>query len=284
MNLPVHEALPIRRTRAGEVRDFRLCTLTFTVPILFNLGCKIAGHPPTIQPDFRMIALFLGVLALIVLAILGTMHQQRRRARKVQEWARRNGFQWEAKGKVAPEISSFFVFRQFHRQRKIRNVLRGKRDRAKVCLFDYTISSGGRDAPVVTFTHTIASFQVSRAHLPDFLLSPAVTHWVPGKLGFALFGQVGFDSHPEFSRRYSLSTRDRSSEATVGGLFTPELLGFLEAFDTGHNWVVEGEGEWLVVYRWREEVAACDYSEFYDRAAAFADAFCRATHGQREES
>ncbi len=88
-----------------------------------------------------------------------------------------------------------------------------------------------------------------------------------------MFKEVGLESCPGFSRRFSLRIKDQRDEHAVRALFTSSVVSFFETFDPDHNWSVEGEGEWLIAYRWREEVSAEQYADFIRKSESIADSF-----------
>ncbi len=201
----------------------------------------------------------------------------RRRTEGLTAIAAQLGFTFGPKGQVIPEWRRLRLFRWGGKQKRIEYVLRGRRGSAEVALFDFTIPSMSPDAGTA-ITRTVASFRMPGKAFPRFSLEPtSLIGRLPAWLLTPL-GGVKFDSNPEFSRHFLVDSPDRK-EAAIRALFTPELLNFVVSSDAAHEWAVEGEGEWLIAYRPAEqaEVMPDHYREFFDRAAAIADAFARAS-------
>ncbi len=275
MNHPV----PCRRTM-GVLRHLPSGVWGYPVagPLVFLTGCQISSHSTRLQSDPRMLGLFAVIVVLAVLMLLASNRQRQRRTQALSIWAEQMGFTLHKQGCIFAELQGFSVFRQFRRQSKIRNIVHGRRATGEFIIFDYTVGrpTSPPQAPVSIFTYTIAAFRLASAALPAFAMSPAVLHSTPGILRSVLFKEIGFESCPGFSRRFSVRIKEKRDEHAVRTLFSSSSLSSFETFDPGHNWSVEGEGEWLIAYRWREEVSAEQYADFFHNSGSIADYFLAA--------
>ncbi len=141
----------------------------------------------------------------------------------------------------------------------LRNMMRGSTTAGEVLVFDFGFY--GRSS----HPQTVAAFPRAGRPLPHFELEPE------GRLEKILGMQnIGFDSHPQFSKAWRLRGRD---EAAVRGLFSPDLLSFFETVDTGQGWRVEGAARWLLVRRDRKLIRPAEMRTFVEQAAAIAGKF-----------
>ena len=150
--------------------------------------------------------------------------------------------------------------------RRFANLMVGKMAGLDTGLFDYsyTISAGEHSS---TYSQTVVAF-TQELWLPRFELRPE---------GFLdRFGEIflnrdiNFDPFPEFSRRYFLRGPD---EAGIRKLFSPVLVGFLEAQPVDEKWHIEGSVTTLIIYRSGKTVEGENIRPFLERTSAIAQAF-----------
>jgi hypothetical protein len=119
-------------------------------------------------------------------------------------------------------------------------MLHGEADHVELAIFDYQYTTGhgkSRRTP----RQTVLYLQAADLNLPDFALRP---EHLFDKIGSALgFHDINFDTHPEFSRRFSLKGTD---DATLRLLFDEQVLSF---FEGASGISVEGAGQQMIYYR-----------------------------------
>ena len=112
------------------------------------------------------------------------------------------------------------------------------------------------------FHHPVAAVRLKDASVPAFQASP---ERLMDKIEAAFGGQdIDFDSDPEFSRRYWLRGVDVSG---VRRLFNSSVRREL-LWDPG--WCLEGEGDWLILYRRDKLIAADELGAFIEDARRWA--------------
>ncbi len=146
--------------------------------------------------------------------------------------------------------------------RNIRNWMEGEMSGYQINLFGYHYTQGhGKNSQ--TFTQSVALLRSDKLDLPAFAMRP---EGLFDKLG-DLFGSgdIDFDSHPAFSKRYLLKGEPAEQ---VRRLFTPPLLTFFEA---NPGLCVEGRGELIIVYRANKRVAPKAMQAFLREALRVAE-------------
>jgi hypothetical protein len=99
--------------------------------------------------------------------------------------------------------------------------------------------------------------------LPPFELRP---EGILDRMGEAfVHNDIDFDSHPEFSKRYQLRSRD---QASTRRLFTPSLLTYVEQIPPEEKWHIEAAARTLIVYRRRATGEGADLPSFLDNTSA----------------
>jgi hypothetical protein len=155
-------------------------------------------------------------------------------------------------------------FRGFKLLGRIDNVFRGEMDGREVALFRCW---SHRNMSRHGTTQTVAAFRLAGQHLPQFLMRPeTVIKRIGAKIGMQ---DIDIPTSPEFSRSYVLKGSD---ETGIRLLFQGRVLDFF-AMESG--WSVEGNGDWLLVYREDELVAPEDFPEFLRESSLIADTFAK---------
>ena len=154
--------------------------------------------------------------------------------------------------------------------------MRGEASGKEVLVFEYAYPAicqrPGEAAQEVTFEQTVAAFRLC-GKLPAFQLEPEHV----GPKSYSVFGYQGVDfaRHPMFSQRFLLRGTD---ESAVRFLFNPSVLSFFEQIEQSRGPIIEGYGEWLIVYRDRECVLPNHLRAFFAEATAVAQAFGSGAH------
>ena len=197
-------------------------------------------------------------IGLIVIAIM-TYHYVREitRRKKLEETAQGLGFSFSKTCSSPTEMGCghLNLFQKGRRQRS-QNGLIGQLEDVRVALFDYRYTTGhGKQQR--THRQTVATFQVPTPVFPDFQLRRE--HFFH-KIG-QLFGyqDISFEEYPGFSKRYLLRGSD---EQAIRAFFTPSAIEFFEQLD--QKWIIEGHGQWLIVYQPSKRVKPAKLSEFLE--------------------
>jgi hypothetical protein len=143
--------------------------------------------------------------------------------------------------------------------RGIRNVISTKGEERELVVFDYAYRDGQR-GPLVG--QTCAAVRLRQEGVPEFQLRPE--HWVHRLGEIVGFGDIDFDTHPDFSTRYRLLGKD---EDAIRGLFRRGLLDRLTG-DPG--WSIESNGEWVLFYREDSRIAPADLARFHSESRTLA--------------
>jgi hypothetical protein len=123
---------------------------------------------------------------------------------------------------------------------RARNVMAGSLGGADALAFDYTYDTRQLNpGKSISVSQTVAVFRFRGRAIPTFELSPE---------GFLKEGgqDLDFASHPVFSKRFRLRGDD---ETAVRSLFNPRVLSFFERLRDDFRETVEGNGEYVIVYR-----------------------------------
>ena len=202
---------------------------------------------------------------LLILAVLAGLffYSQRKRLKDLKRVAGELGLQFGSdEGKVSLPDQAFEELPLFQRAHGWSNFMLGRRATGAVFLADVLLK-GGRNS----YTQTVACFHIAERRLPAFELSPELwAHKIAQAFGYK---DIDFESSPEFSKTYLLRGPD---ETAVRELFRADLLHF---FTGEKGWTVEGEGDWLCVYRYARTVSPKDLRSFLDQTEAVAQQFAR---------
>jgi hypothetical protein len=131
--------------------------------------------------------------------------------------------------------------------RKVRNCLSGLIDGVDVTTFGYEYTVAGGESSF-TYRQTVVLFRSNKLALPEFELRPKtiVEKFKIVDTFKALVGReedIGFDTHPDFSKFYVLKGNHASA---VRQVFS---RGVLEYFESHKGLSVEGRDEILISYR-----------------------------------
>jgi len=206
-----------------------------------------------------------GILGLVAMGFVVWLLAERRRRETIQAMASRLGMHYERENAqiVSGLLAQLPLFREGRSQRA-RNVLRRSGSEREALVFDFSfVTGGGRSRRV--HRQTVAAIRLPGTTLPQFRLSP---EHLFVKIG-AFFGlqDIDFDSHPEFSRKYRLAG---SNEVAVRSLFQRSAISY---FAREPGWSVDGDGEWLAVYRRERRVKPDELPSFFESARQVAEMF-----------
>ena len=201
---------------------------------------------------------FGGFILLAIVGVGASIWWEKKRREKLRAIAHDMGLSFEAKA-GRPDGFGFGVCPLFNRgrSRKVSNLMHGTVADVELSLFDYRYTTGsGKNSS--THRRTVAAFEMTAHHLPQFELGPeGFFHRIASMLGF---DDIDFDTHPTFSEKYRLRS---DNEAAVRDLFKPTLLEFFEQ-QADQRWTVEAIGSWVVVYRSRGRIKPDQWPQFLD--------------------
>jgi hypothetical protein len=151
-------------------------------------------------------------------------------------------------------MSGFRLFAHGHSKR-FTNLMRGSGDNVNTALFDYAYTIGGGKEKH-TYRQTVLSLNLGGRPLPRFCLRPERV-WDKVETFFG-HKDISFDTHPDFSKKYSLRGDD---EYQIQKLFSDRLIAFVEK-EPGIS--MEGEGSTLLLYRDRKQLKPEDIRPFLE--------------------
>ncbi len=160
--------------------------------------------------------------AAIIVAIVH--HYGKKRTEALEAAAKSMGLDFSRlpESQLLPSLSTFPLFSQGHAKKAI-NVLSGIADEIGISIFDYRYTTGGGQHQHV-HSQTVVVLESSVLDLPPFSLKPQnVIHNIGKAFGYK---DIDWDTHPEFSKKYLLRSKD---EPTVRQVFTPDILEYYEA-------------------------------------------------------
>ena len=193
-----------------------------------------------------------------------------RRTRALSKAAQELGFSFKAAdrgdGAELIQMGPLLALGLLKNSRQYENIMTGTFAGLKTSLFDFRVQ-------------TVAAYSQG-VDFPYFKMGPQ-TSWAPDRAiqraADSLFPQAShdFESHPDFSRRYSLvwSLNDQRKNDELKELFSPALLTFLLELPPENGWHIEGAGAVLIVYREGKTVRAREFRSFLDETSAIARAF-----------
>jgi hypothetical protein len=183
-----------------------------------------------------------GVVALIATILVVSWYMEKKRTEAFAKLAESLNFEFLPKGDAAlqRELAAFHLFTLGH-SKKMKNLLRGEAQGLEISIFDYCYVVGhGKHQQ--TYQQSVFVAAVNDLDLPKFTMRPeSFWHKIGSFLGFK---DIGFDTHPVFSKKYLLKGPD---EEEIRKLFVPEVLDYFEG-TKGLN--VEADGDLLLYYRY----------------------------------
>lgn len=210
------------------------------------------------------IVLFGGIIAVVVVGIGIWIWLERRRRHALQAIASQAGFAFDRDGDARTgSITCRRHLLSLGRSPTASNLLAGSIGDVEVLLFDYTYTTGsGKNSS--RHRQTVAAFRVPGALLPAFELRPeSVFHKIGAALGFK---DIDLPAFPEFSKRVLLRGED---EQSIAALFDHETTSLVMGLPGGS---VEGQGEWVLVYRAGRRVRPDDLLPFMEQGFTLATA------------
>ena len=185
-----------------------------------------------------------GVLLLLTVIFSLIWYFDKKRTEAVKNLADSLGLEFV--GNVEPsqlgEVTEFPLFQAGH-SRRVRNLLQGETDIARIQIFDYQYTVGS-DKNKSTHNQTVVSMVSGEIATPAFELSPEgffsrVGHWFGGS-------DIDFVEHPEFSDSFQLKGPD---EETIRQFFDTPLMDF---FCQNKSQCVSAKQGELIYYRQRK--------------------------------
>jgi hypothetical protein len=203
-------------------------------------------------------------LALVIVAaaaLAGGVFFWQRRAREKRREALQQlaaelrwSFSPEGDGALQTSMANFRLCAH-GRAKRFTNCLRGSGDSAGTAIFDFAYTIGGGKEQH-TYRQTVLSLKVQGRPLPRFCLRP---EHVWDKVG-AFFGHkdIEFETHPEFSKKYSLRGDD---EYQIRDFFSERLIEFM---GKERGVTMEADGGTIVLYRNKKLLAPEEIQAFIE--------------------
>ncbi|MEM6597467.1 MAG: hypothetical protein AAF810_14985 [Cyanobacteria bacterium P01_D01_bin.36] len=184
------------------------------------------------------------LVIVLIVGVIGLMiYLDYRRTKAIKSVAETLGFTYcDLPAQYSSSVISHFDIGSKGRNRRLKNLIRGRFKNVKVAIGDYSYTTGyGKRRR--THSQTIAVIDADRTSFPKFVL---VAENFLHKMGNALgFQDIDFHTHPEFSDRYWLAGPD---ENAIRDCFHSDVLNFFQ--DHNHTrFGVEGSGSKLIYYR-----------------------------------
>lgn len=218
-------------------------------------------HPMLLSQAEPFLFFFMVVVIVIVIGLVAaavSRKKERDRTAAISRVASQAGLQFTPAGdELFQRLREFHFFRQ-GRRRTITNLLSDRHPELGTYLFDYkwVISSGKNSR---TYRRTVAAFCIDAAAFPMFEMRPE--HFGHKLISAFGYQDIDFSMMPEFSSRYLLRG---SNEAAIRSLFDSAAALF---FTRDANWLVEGNGGWLIMTLNRNRLAPNELMDFLAQAS-----------------
>lgn len=199
-----------------------------------------------------IIAIGVGVVALIVGLIVWNYYAEKKRTEAFQAAAESMGLSFEPAGdpSLITTLGGFQLF-QTGRSKQVKNMVHGDSGDVRLGVFDYQYTTGhGKHSRTTMQTVLYIESKVLRS--PDFALCPK--HFFHSIAGFFGYQDINFDSHPGFSSAYLLRG---SNEDAIRQIFQPAVLDF---FDSNRGLTVEAMAGDLLFFRAGKRINAEEIS------------------------
>ena len=195
-----------------------------------------------------MMYLFLAAPAFLILGFMAWQYQQeKKRTETLHGVAETLGLSFSEKDEaLLNRLRHFQLFAQGHTQ-KLRNVMSGTARGIEVTIFDYKYVTGG-SKNTKRWLQSVILFRAEKNAFPYFVLRPEnLFHKIGGVFGYR---DIDFESHPSFSSKYLLRTRETEDqdwgEEQVRAWFNEQRLTFLEKKEPLS---IEACGDHMIFYR-----------------------------------
>jgi len=201
--------------------------------------------------------LMFGVLGAVGLGFTIISYLKKKRKQQLAQIADDLGFVFDqdAATLTSKGFTHLGLFAQGHSSR-FRNAMEGMLEDIQVVLFDYQYTTGaGRNRR--TRRQTVAAFHTPSSVIPAFTLRrERFFHKIGQWFGYQ---DIDFKDYPLFSKKYLLRGPD---EHAIRGVFTETVIGFFE--QNNPRWIVEADGQWMVVYKQYKRVKPANMQDFLD--------------------
>ncbi len=206
-----------------------------------------------------VIGFFGGFAVLVIGSILIGKHLERKRRDALADVAGSIGLDFDAAGDVVSldSLAGLHLFSLGH-DRRVGNVLHGRRGRVDVLIFDYRYTIGtGKNRSV--YQQSVAAFPADES-VPQFAVRPEnIFHKIGAAFGYQ---DIDFPAHPEFSRRFVV--RGPNGGAIRWYFTEPRIQAMMSAPMS----CFEAANGWFVVYQSRRRCKPEELADFIDAAVA----------------
>jgi hypothetical protein len=211
----------------------------------------------------HLIPLFLafgGVLLLVGGVLVVSLRLEKQRIAALTAASQAMGFTFEPDGdlEVMKGFGDLPLYGHGH-SKQVRNVMTGRAGERDVKLFDYRYTTGGGKSSH-TWNQTVALFPQGGGGLPDLILAPEnILHKIGKVFGY---GDIDFDSSPDFSSHYLLRG---PNEMAIRSAFGADALVY---FGQQRGWHVEVAGGNVGIYRSGQRCKPEELLAFLEQATA----------------
>ena len=250
----------LTKHRAGQPMIPAVVLLVQLVVVLvsFYLMMKFAsaglGLERILGPHVQWAILTL-VAGAVVISHLITNQRLKRQMDKTKGVAARTGMEYHLTldGIEGKDFSAFPLFQSGRLQKALHGL---NRTNELVFTFSYDARSGTSGGSI---SQTVAALRAPGRSLPRFKVEPEmILHkFIDAALGVQ---DIDFDNDPEFSKKFHLQGSD---ETAVRTLFTSWLRRELAG---NPGWSLEGQGEWLLVYKANQAIEPTRIPSFLEQA------------------
>ena len=187
-----------------------------------------------------IVAVFGTILVILIFAVFAYKRNQKR-IKSFQAFAAQDGWSFVPNETIFyfKDSSRHLLFRYGDSAKRISPLIQKPYEDGQVFVFDYYYTVGiGKNSK--SRKMTVIAFHSPRLQLPYFALYPE-SYWsfLGGLIGW---NDIDFTSHPNFSKRYKLSSEE---ETQVRRVFQPQVL---TSFENLPDASVEGGGNYIFLY------------------------------------
>lgn len=211
--------------------------------------------------------LLLGIPALV----FGVRHLlERRRTSALRAVAEQAGYHFVRDGKRVFDMEIAVTFRMFRDVSGpvVRNLLSRQDEATAAIVFDFGhLIMTDVDGPRRRVWQTVAAQQWRRVFFPDFCLRPQ--RWFDRLLALGVDRDVALPHVPAFCKRYQVQGH---APAVLRDFLSADVIGVIQQHD---DIIIEGGGQWLMMYRHRDRVSPDSIMPFQREAMEIGAAMVR---------
>jgi len=206
-----------------------------------------------------------GILILVFFFFFYLYRVSKKRREALAKFAQSRDLEFSKEEPHIRGVPSFHLFKQGESS-SFKNVIQGRLDGQDIKFFDYSFEINGGGETNTTQTQTVIVFNVKDKKLPAFELRPEYFYHKIGAL--VGYNDIDFQEDPQFSKKYLLKGKD---EGAIRNLFHSQIRNY---FLKNEKWCVEGDGQWLIVYKAGRTTRVDSLSQFLHQTFEIFRLFC----------